>query len=415
MDAQTVPAPLSLILQQSSKEEPASTPSENLPKKRARPLKSPVPDGGEHVLMSADSTSAPADGTRSSGRQRKAILSYQEQLESDGDNRIVPPAEPATPKKKRAPSSSPRKAATPKSKGVKVRTEYTSDPSAVFIEPLVADASSGKMEGFTRNGSGQLLDTSGKLAEMQQRLRDYIKAKEPQMYSESSSSSEVLYLTWLCHLSDIGFIFTTYPQFPDGRPAVTRFQRGIIDGVSWLSDEATSDFKDHQFLGGTWAGSGFEKGIRRTRALVKQRVEEMCEQIEYDIIKGYVEKIRNSETEESDILSRHSPALSDDTTSSSQSGKDWTEKEERIAQAACAWDYDESKKRRLDFETYTYRLGELCSSTLEDPFFDDSDEAWVGHAPYHYYLQYVLRVHLFSLFNVHSETREFHHRIFWCD
>ncbi|TGO23263.1 hypothetical protein BPAE_0138g00160 [Botrytis paeoniae] len=144
MDAQTVPVPPSLILQQSSNEKPASTPSENALKKRGRLLKSVLPifstsetihetehseaqDGGEHVPMSADSTIAPADGTRRSGRSRKATLSYQEQLESDGEqpvakrqkkrnvtydddgdqepsNRIVPPAKPATPKKKRAPS-----------------------------------------------------------------------------------------------------------------------------------------------------------------------------------------------------------------------------------------------------------------------------------------------------------------------
>ncbi|TGO33214.1 hypothetical protein BHYA_0260g00160 [Botrytis hyacinthi] len=498
VDAQTVPVPPSLILQQSSNKEPASTPSENALKKRVRPLKSVVTaastcetihetehseaqDGGECVPMSADSAMAPADGTRRSGRSRKATLSYQEQFESDGErpvakrqkkrnvtyddddqepsNRAVPPAEPATPKKKRAPSSSPRKAATPKAKSVRVRTEYTFDPSAVFIEPLVADASSHSMEGFTRNGSGQLayhgepnegdskikwwlnprinpytgkymmgppmltqkkwraycafrkLDTSGKPAEMQERLRDYIKTKEAQMYSESSSSSEGITVhlvrvpqvstcqrEWQQHneaertklwealpieqrlqtdilrilketvlaknpvqdvwnfkicpkfptkkwlevsealgCSGISFIFTTYPQLPGGRPAVTIYQRGMIDGISWLSDEGTSDFKDFKFLGGTWAGSGFEKGIifGRTRALVKQKVEEMCEQIRYDIIKGYVGKIRNSEIEGSDILSqRHSPALSDDTTSSSQSGKNWTKEEERIAQAA---------------------------------------------------------------------------------
>ncbi|KAF7940295.1 uncharacterized protein EAE98_000422 [Botrytis deweyae] len=549
MDAQTVPVPPSLILQQSSNEEPASTPSENALKKRGRPFKSVVTaaptsetihetenskaqDGGEYVPMSADSTVAPADGTRRSGRSRKATLSYQEQLESDGEqpvvkrqkkrnvtyddddhqepsNRIVPPAEPATPKKKRAPSSSPRKAAIPKAKGVKVRTEYTSDPSAVFIEPLVADASSDSMVGFTRNGSGQLayhgepnegdskikwwlnprinpytgkymmvppaltqkkwraycafrkLDTSGKAAEMQERLRDYIKAKEAQVYSESSSSSEgfVVHLVmapqvstsqrewqqrneaektklwealpieqrlqadilgvlketvlaknpvqdvwnfkiclkvptkkWLevseaLECSDIGFIFTTYPQLPDGRPADTIYQRGIIDGVPWLSDEA-SDLKDRKFLGGTWAGSGFEKGIifGRTRALVKQKVEEMCEQIEYEIFKGYVKKIRDSEREGRDIPpQRHSPALSDDTTSS-QSEEDWTEEEEEIAQAA--WDYDESKKRTLNLDTYTYRLGELCSFMVKDPFVDDgqytyySDGEFVDNAPY---------------------------------
>lgn len=461
MDAQTVPVTPSLILQQSSNEELASAPSENSLKKRGRLLKSVVTtastseiihepehseahDGEEYVPMSAGSTIALADGTRRSGRSRKATLSYQEQLVLDGEqpsakrqrkrkvtfdddgdhepsNRVVPPAKPATPKKKRAPSSSPRKAAKPKAKGVKVRTEYTSDPSAVFIEPLVADASSDSMKGFTRNGSGQLvyhgeanegdskikwwlnprinpytgkymkgpptltqkkwraycafrkLDTSGKPAEMQERLRDYIKAKEAQMYSESSSSSEGITVhlvrvpqvstsqrewqqrneaeraklwealpieqrlqtdilrvlketvlaenpaqdVWIFKIcpefptkkwlevlealgcSDIGFIFTTYPQLPGGRPAVTRYQRGIIDGISWLSDEGTSDFKDFKFLGGTWAGSGFEKGIifGRTRTLVKQKVEEICEQIKYDIIKGYVEKIRNSETE----------------------------------------------------------------------------------------------------------------------
>ncbi|THV47157.1 hypothetical protein BGAL_0331g00010 [Botrytis galanthina] len=278
MDAQTVPVPPSLILQQSSNEEPASAPSENSLKKRGRLLKSVVTtastsetihepehseaqDGGEYVPTSAGSTIALADGTRRSGRSRTVTLSYQEQLVSDGEqpsakrqrkrkvtydddgdhepsNRVVPPAKSATPKKKRATSSSPRKAATPKAKGVKVRTEYTSDPSAVFIEPLVADASSDSMKGFTRNGSGQLayhgelnegdskikwwlnpginpytgkymmgpprltqkkwraycafrkLETSGKPAEMQERLRDYIKAKEAQMYSKSSSSSE---------------------------------------------------------------------------------------------------------------------------------------------------------------------------------------------------------------------------------
>lgn len=90
---------------------------------------------------------------------------------------------------------------------------------------------------------------------------------------------------------------------------------------------------------------------------------------------------------ELDILSqRNSPALSDDTTSSSQSGRDWTKEEERIAQAA--WDYDESKKRSLNFETYTYRLGELCSFALKDPFVDDgrytydSDGGWEDNAPY---------------------------------
>ncbi|TGO23264.1 hypothetical protein BPAE_0138g00170 [Botrytis paeoniae] len=182
------------------------------------------------------------------------------------------------------------------------------------------------------------LDTSGKLAEMQERLRDYIKTKEVRMYSESSSSSN-------------GFVLHLVmpPQ----------------------------------------AGSGFENGIifGRTRASVKQIVEEMCDQIKCDITKGYVEKTRNSETEGSDILSqRHSPALSDDATCSSQSGKDWTEEEERISQAV--WNYDESKKRRLNFETYTYRLEELCSFTLKDPFVDDgryiydSDEGWVDHAPY---------------------------------
>ncbi|KAF7959950.1 hypothetical protein EAE96_001553 [Botrytis aclada] len=180
MDAQTAPVPPSLILQQSSNEEPASTQNENAPKKRGRSLKSVVPiastsetileiehseaqDRGEHVRMSADSTIAPADGTRRSGRLRKDALSYQEQLGSDGEqpvksnNRIVTPAERAAPKKKRAPSSSRRKAATPKAKGVKIRTSYSSDPSAVFIEPLVADASFDSMKGFTRNGTGQLV------------------------------------------------------------------------------------------------------------------------------------------------------------------------------------------------------------------------------------------------------------------
>lgn len=132
-------------------------------------------------------------------------------------------------------------------------------------------------------------------------------------------------------------------------------------------------------------GSGFEKGtiFGKTRALVKQKVEEICEQIEDDIISRYVQRIGSAFTGKTgkyflhrsfiSILTiaidepRQQPfsSLSRDAVPQSHSPEDWTEEDKRSARAA--WDLDEAKKRPLKLELYNYRLGKFCSMIEASP------------------------------------------------
>lgn len=83
--------------------------------------------------------------------------------------------------------------------------------------------------------------------------------------------------------------------------AGTKYSRGSIEGASLLAQEdgndsitfsVATDWTTCKYLGGTLVGTGFDTGIifGKTRALVKRKIAEMCEQIKIDIVKGFVPK-----------------------------------------------------------------------------------------------------------------------------
>ncbi|KAF5876119.1 uncharacterized protein Bfra_002519 [Botrytis fragariae] len=184
----------------------------------------------------------------------------------------------------------------------------------------------------------------------------------------------------------------------NGRPAVTRYQRGIINEVSWLSDEGTSDFKVHKFLRGTWAGRRFEKRVtfERTQALVKQKVEEICEQMKYDIIKGYFEKIRNSETEGSGRVKKIGQKRKREfprppgTMMNSKRG------------------VSISRYILIDWKSFALSRLKILLSTTPDTHMILMKDGWIMHHGTSIDNN-MFRVNLSFLFNLHSEMRKFHH------
>ncbi|KAI9647418.1 hypothetical protein NHQ30_003803 [Ciborinia camelliae] len=90
---------------------------------------------------------------------------------------------------------------------------------------------------------------------------------------------------------DIGLVFTTYPQSADSDDKAfdIKYQRGKLEQALYLKP----------YLGGTWVGTGFEEGmiLGRTQELVKQIIEEKCEQIRKSIIGRYVKHVGNANGE----------------------------------------------------------------------------------------------------------------------
>ncbi|KAB8303659.1 hypothetical protein EYC80_005053 [Monilinia laxa] len=384
-------------------EEQPSIQRENIPVKKGRSRKrndaasvsgairdseqSEAHDEGAPMNSDPNTSIVRTDGNGRSRRSTGDVVSYQEQPESDekstakrrkkksathdddedlaSEPSAMIPEELAKPKK--ANTLSPREAATPRAKGVRIRTEYTSGPSAVFMQSLVVEAAratNNSVDGFTCNRRGQSTyrgepnETDGKIKWW---LGPRTNPHTRKVLTEPPKSTQKKWRAYCAfqNLDTHGFIFTIFPQLPGGAPTDTRYQRGSIDSASLLSIDddqrrKVPDYSYDKFLGGTWVGSGFEKGI-----------------------------------------------ISGDTVAQLHSPENWTEDEERSAQAAR--DLDEAKKRPLDLSGCTYRLGKPCSMMEASPkrkgqrcrsnpaqghFIDDGrytyteEHGWEDHAPW---------------------------------
>ncbi|ESZ96226.1 hypothetical protein SBOR_3384 [Sclerotinia borealis F-4128] len=424
----------------------------------------------------------------------------EEELDSEEERHSKPPISPpktATPKRKNIKTPKPPKTVKPPKaekikppQGARIRTQYISTPTEIFIHPI--EATHEDMEGFTLNGEGKLvyqgeankedgilkwclkprmisarspscperymteppketlkkwraycafrgLDPSGTREEMQRRLRDHFsafmydidtpefmaklesvrlrhiivretlrnngvvswemrnEAERTRLWGLLSAEQQFeknisLFITenisrsriqdvwvfesrpkfseteWVEFLgkpqnSAIGLVFTTSPEpaYPNDGDQNVKYQRGGIEEVLYHKP----------YLGGTWVGTGFQKGmiLGRTSLLVKQKIEEMCEQIRKDIIGKYVESTRNSNEQNVD-------------SAQSSNAETWTTQEERHAQAL--WNLGDSTKKPSHF---SYRFGKVAkepfsSQQIRSPPVTPTPARFFDHARY---------------------------------
>ncbi|TGO16812.1 hypothetical protein BTUL_0024g00840 [Botrytis tulipae] len=142
---------------------------------------------------------------------------------------------------------------------------------------------------------------------------------------------------------DIGLVFTTPPESPtiEDKSLEMKYQRGKMVAVPFTKI----------YWGGTWVATGFEKGmiLARTQTLVKQKLEEMCEEVRKGIVGRYITDYRNA---------GKLPANS----SQSSSTSTWTVKEEQQAQAL--WNREDANKRSSDL---TYQFGKVVKEKVASP------------------------------------------------
>lgn len=137
----------------------------------------------------------------------------------------------------------------------------------------------------------------------------------------------------------LGLVFTTPPQFAysNDDESAFKYQRGTMEGIPYYN----------LYSGGTWVGTGFAKGtiLGRTPLLVKQKVEEICEQVRKTFIGRYIMNERNADEQ-------HDPAQL-------PVAKTWTAEEEQRAQVL--WNLDDSTKRPSDV---SYQFGKIVEESF---------------------------------------------------
>ncbi|KAF7942743.1 uncharacterized protein EAE97_006197 [Botrytis byssoidea] len=142
---------------------------------------------------------------------------------------------------------------------------------------------------------------------------------------------------------DIGLAFTIPPESltSEDKSLEMKYQRGKMVVVPFTKI----------YWGGTWVATGFEKGmvLARTQTLVKQKLEEMCEEIRKRILGRYITDYRNAVT---------LPANS----SRSSNTSTWTVKEEQQAQAL--WNIEDANKKSSDL---TYQFGKVVKEKVSSP------------------------------------------------
>ncbi|APA05945.1 predicted protein [Sclerotinia sclerotiorum 1980 UF-70] len=138
----------------------------------------------------------------------------------------------------------------------------------------------------------------------------------------------------------LGLVFTTPPQFAysNDDESAFKYQRGTMEGIPYYN----------LYSGGTWVGTGFAKGtiLGRTPLLVKQKVEEICEQVRKTFIGRYIMNERNADEQHVD------PAQL-------PVAKTWTAEEEQRAQVL--WNLDDSTKRPSDV---SYQFGKIVEESF---------------------------------------------------
>ncbi|TGO23269.1 hypothetical protein BPAE_0138g00220 [Botrytis paeoniae] len=144
-------------------------------------------------------------------------------------------------------------------------------------------------------------------------------------------------------IQDIGLVFTTPPESLtlDDNPVEIKYQRGKMVAVPFSKT----------YWGGTWVATGFEKGmiLARTQTLVKQKLEEICEEVRRKIFGRYITDYRNAGKQ-----------LANSSQSSITST--WTVKEEQQAQAI--WNREDGNKRTSDL---TYQFGKVVKEKVSSP------------------------------------------------
>ncbi|TGO62614.1 hypothetical protein BCON_0018g00070 [Botryotinia convoluta] len=141
-------------------------------------------------------------------------------------------------------------------------------------------------------------------------------------------------------IQDIGLVFTTPPESLtlEDKSFEMKYQRGTMVAVPFSKI----------YWGGTWVATGFEKGmiLARTQILVKQKLEEMCEEVRKSILGRYITDYRNAGKQ-----------LANSSQSSITST--WTVKEEQQAQAL--WNREDANKITSDL---TYQFGKVVKEKV---------------------------------------------------
>ncbi|TGO35394.1 hypothetical protein BHYA_0160g00270 [Botrytis hyacinthi] len=154
---------------------------------------------------------------------------------------------------------------------------------------------------------------------------------------------------------NIGLVFTTPPESLtlEDKSLEIKYQRGKMVAVPFTKI----------YWGGTWVATGFEKGmiLARTQTLVRQKLEEMCEEVRKCILGRYITDYRNAGKLPGKwywymYAIIPSPEITLQAANSSQSSitSTWTVKEEQQAQAL--WIREDANKRSSDL---TYQFGKV--------------------------------------------------------
>lgn len=162
---------------------------------------------------------------------------------------------------------------------------------------------------------------------------------------------------------NIGLVFTTPPEslVLENKPLEIKYQRGKMVAVPFTKI----------YWGGTWVATGFEKEmiLARTQTLVKQKLEEMCEEVRKSILGGYIAEYRNAGKLPGKwhcyiYAIIPSPEITQEAANSSQSSNTstWTVKEEQQAQVL--WNREDANKRSSDL---TYQFGKVVKEKVSSP------------------------------------------------
>ncbi|KAF7884953.1 hypothetical protein EAF00_010771 [Botryotinia globosa] len=143
---------------------------------------------------------------------------------------------------------------------------------------------------------------------------------------------------------DIGLMFTTPPESLtlEDKYLEMKYQRGKMVAVPFTKI----------YWGGTWVATGFEKGmiLARTQTLVKQKLEEMCEEVRKSILGRYIADYRNA----GKLPGTKLFSISNTST--------WTMKEEQQAQAL--WNREDADNRSSDL---TYQFRKVVKEKVSSP------------------------------------------------